>query len=65
MKKFLAIFAVAGTLVACNSSEETKTETKDTQNVIEQKAPDTAKVVTTTTTTTDTTHKEGTDTTKH
>ena len=62
MKKFLAVLAIAGTLVACNDSS-TESKTTDTATVVTPVAPDTTKVVTTTTTDVDTVHKEGKDTT--
>ena len=34
MKKFLAIFAIAGALVACNNETETETTTEDTTTVV-------------------------------
>jgi hypothetical protein len=61
MKKFLAVLAIAGTLVACNN-DSASTETKDTTTMVTPVAPDTTKVVTTTTTDTDTMHVDGKDT---
>ena len=51
MKKFLAVLAIAGTLVACNNDSESTTTTEDTTTIVQ---PDTMQVITDTTISSDT-----------